>query len=138
MELSRAAPDAGVLRARGTKPMWRAAVDAWSARRRGTKPMCGERITFVEGGTMRPPMASTFRVVFVAALAVVFAPTSAWAQKKVALKLNLKAGESYTLTATSKRQSSVTFGGLARKESETAAVTVTLKPKEVDKDGTVH
>ena len=87
---------------------------------------------------MRPPMPSSVRVVFVAVLAVVFAPASAWAQKKVTLKLNLKAGEAYTLTATSKRQSSVTFGGLARKESETATVTVTLKPTEVDKDGTVH
>jgi len=83
-------------------------------------------------------LPSTFQLAFVAVLATLFAPSLASAQKKVTLKLNLKVGESYTVTATSKDHRSVTFGGLPRKESETATVTVTLKATEVDKDGTVH
>jgi hypothetical protein len=75
-------------------------------------------------------------VVWLAASALPAA--GAWAQKKVPLRLALKQGQSYTLSSTSKLQSATSFGGIARKQTETVAVTVTLKVSKVDADGTIR
>ena len=62
----------------------------------------------------------------------------AGAQEKVTLRLNLKAGQSYAISTTTRQQITQTIAGNAQTLNQTLTFTYSLKPSKVDADGTIH
>jgi hypothetical protein len=59
-------------------------------------------------------------------------------EEKVLLRLNLEAGQSYTLSWTSRQDMTVTIDGQQQRTSQTLGLTFTLKATKVEADGTIH
>lgn len=84
-------------------------------------------------------MSRRFSLPFVAfALLALFVSCPAHGQEKTKLRLNLKAGQSYTIAMTMDQKITQTVAGNAQNIAQTIGMTFTLKPSKLDPDGTIH
>jgi hypothetical protein len=60
------------------------------------------------------------------------------AQEKVTLRLNLKPGQTYTLSQTTHQEINQTIGGNPQTMKQAFTFTYSFKPSKVDPDGTIH
>ena len=80
-------------------------------------------------------LASAFGIV---ALVAGFAAAPAAAQEKATLRLNLKPGQTYVTSSTTKQQITQTIAGNAQEMSQTFTFTYSFKPSKVEADGTIR